>query len=713
MRRLVWLALLGAIACGRSTTRLSQQPAAAPSSPAITFEEVRAARKAGQLQRYERSLQLLASAPDLTTRGRAEALLGLFYLEQNRRADAVPMLQRAANDRPLIAPWMWLRIGDAESLMRVLRDAGKSTAAPIARVRLTTLLAQTGAAGTDDSFAQVAAIPVNETTEPELVAMARALARAGRIDLAAATRMRLLTEYPQGRFTEENYAAVAGLAPTPIDAMSRDDTLAMAKKLGGTEHFTEALDLLRRFSERAPAEAATDEYRDLRIRSLFRSRRYEQLLAIADDEPLRDPAIVLTRARAAWRADQSHEFLDALTRVERDFPRSPEATEAKLLRAKYYTTDDRKLDLAIDNLEQVIGAGATGSEGENLWTLGWTYFLASRYDDALRVFADYQRRFPDGDYLSNSLFWTAKIHDRLGRPAERDAAFDRLQAFYPYNYFSYRARELRQQSPVAPSEIANGNVFPDVDAQLAELRGRDPAVGLADELTWLELYADALPVMKSLADAHADNAGVAFALAELYTKAGETLRANGLLQRRFRTYIRHGGSNIPHRLWEMLYPLPYWPIIEREAARQKVDPYLLASIARQESIFEPSTVSNAGAVGIMQIMPEDAPRIAAAAGVSAPTREQLFDPAVNFAIGAAEYAQKRAAMNGIDMLAIAAYNAGTETIGRWLAATPLDDGDVFVESIPFNETRLYVKTVTRNRFEYRRIYENGTSQSTK
>jgi soluble lytic murein transglycosylase len=71
-------------------------------------------------------------------------------------------------------------------------------------------------------------------------------------------------------------------------------------------------------------------------------------------------------------------------------------------------------------------------------------------------------------------------------------------------------------------------------------------------------------------------------------------------------------------------------------------------------------------------------------------------------------------MNGNDTLAIAAYNAGTDAVGKWLAATPLDDGDLFVESIPFNETRLYVKTVTRNRFEYRRIYENGGStQSSK
>jgi soluble lytic murein transglycosylase len=116
-------------------------------------------------------------------------------------------------------------------------------------------------------------------------------------------------------------------------------------------------------------------------------------------------------------------------------------------------------------------------------------------------------------------------------------------------------------------------------------------------------------------------------------------------------------------------------------------------------------VSNADAVGIMQIMPAEAAKIATAAGLPAPTREQLFDPKVNIAIGVAEYTQKLAAVHGNPMLAIAAYNAGEDAVGKWIAQTPVDDEDLFVESIPFAETRLYVKTVSRNRYEYRRIYE--------
>jgi len=116
-------------------------------------------------------------------------------------------------------------------------------------------------------------------------------------------------------------------------------------------------------------------------------------------------------------------------------------------------------------------------------------------------------------------------------------------------------------------------------------------------------------------------------------------------------------------------------------------------------------VSNADAIGIMQIMPAEAASIATRAGLPPPTREQLFDPKLNIAIGVAEFSQKLATEHGNTTLAIAAYNAGEEPVGRWIAQTPIDDEDLFVESIPFAETRLYVKTVSRNRFEYRRIYE--------
>ena len=706
------------VACGRSAPApqpVPPAPAAAPvpeTPPSI--DAVRALRTAGQLDAYEHALKLIASSSaDLKTRGRAEALLGLFYIDQNRHDDAVPYLNRAADDDPVIAPWMWLRIGDIPAVNRVMQQGSETSASILARIRITALYAEArNVDATNTAYQYTTAIPIDETTEDEFMRLQQSLSSSGRQDLGARLSMRFLTDDAHGRYTEENYSALARMTPSPLDAIPRDAVIDLAKALGSSDHFTEALDLLNRFTNRAPAEAAMPDVRDLRWRSLFQSRHYTELLGEMDEKSLRDPALLLLRARAAWRVNQPEELLSGLNRIEREFPRSPEATDAKIIRAKYYTVDEPKLEIAIANLQNVVAGGTFGNDGENLWALGWTYFLAGHQEEALRTFADYKTRFPDGDYLSNALFWTGKINDRLGRAGERDKAWDDLAATYPYNYFSYRARELRQQPAVAPSEIANGNVFLNLDTELAKTKpsGVD-SLERIDELTWVGLYSEAIPDLKEMLSAYGDNAAIAFMLAETYVQAGEPAQANAILQRRFRAFIRHGGTGIPHRFWEILYPLAYWHIIQTEAAKQNVDPYLLAAIARQESLFEPKTVSNAGAVGVMQIMPQEAPRIAAAAGLQPPSRDQLFDPAVNIAIGAAEFAQKRAAMNGNDILAIAAYNAGTEAVGKWLAQKPIDDGDLFVESIPYNETRLYVKTVTRNRFEYRRIYEIGSGYS--
>jgi len=720
------LGLIAFAACTQSTPTaapLPPAPAPVPAPVAVvepvklpTLDEVRSLKTNNQLDRYEAGLKTLTQSPDAQTKGRALTLLALYYVEQKRTAEALPLLGQAANAAPLVAPWLRLRALDIEgadkrwadallTTIRIIHDTPASSAATIARLRLPALYAAAGdASNTDDAMKSANLVAIDALTEEDFVWLAKSLAKAGRMDLANPLRMRLLTEFTQGRFTEDTYDHVSQYTPSPLDALSFDDELAIAQKLGRNDRYGRAFDLLERIAARFPKEsAASSAFRAVRLRALFNSRRYSDLLSETDRVKLNDPALIMTRARAAWRAGQPKLFLAGLGQVEKQYPSSSEAIEAKILRAKYYVTDEVKYDLAIADLEAAIAKGAFGNEGENLWTLGWTYLLAGRADDALKTFARYAKQFPDGDYLSNSLFWTAKIDARRGDVAGRDAALHELERLYPYSYFSYRARAIIGEPMLAPNEIADGNIFPDVDAQLAA--ANEPRLDAVRELAWLGLYREATREMKSIAAANPANLGMQFMLADLYVQGGEPFSANNVLQRKFRQFVRHGGTGIPHRFWEILFPLNYWETIKSESEQRQIDPYLIASIIRQETGFEPTTVSNADAIGIMQIMPAEAASIATQAGLTPPTREQLFDPKVNIAIGVAEFSQKLATEHGNTMLAIAAYNAGEDAVGKWIAQTPLDDEDLFVESIPFAETRLYVKTVSRNRFEYRRIYE--------
>src|SRR5262249_44623016 len=159
-------------------------------------------------------------------------------------------------------------------------------------------------------------------------------------------------------------------------------------------------------------------------------------------------------------------------------------------------------------------------------------------------------------------------------------------AAYPYSYYSVRAREMLGEPATTPLDIPNGNVFPNVGADLAA--ANEPRLGSVRELSWLGLSREATAEMKEIATAHPENGGIQFQLADLYASSGEPFKAITLLQRNFRPFIRHGGTGVPHRFWEILFPLKYWESIRTEAQRRQIDPYLIASIIRQESGFEPS-----------------------------------------------------------------------------------------------------------------------------
>ncbi|HET8775419.1 MAG TPA: transglycosylase SLT domain-containing protein [Thermoanaerobaculia bacterium] len=633
---------------------------------------------------------------------RDAAKRGLALFEKKQWDDAVAALTQAADGYPEVAPFLRLRIAEAEvargnvqnavALLSEVVAISDTSAATVARLRLPALYAQLGdTAAADAAWQQAMQVGIDELTEADFVSMATALAKAGRNDLATSTRTKLLTTYTQGRYTEQTFDFLKGeLAKWPAA-----EKVALAAKLARSDRYDRALTLL-------PADAP--EARATRIRALFNSRNYETLLAETAGVKLGDPALMMLRARAGWRSDQPQVFLAGLDAIEKEFPASKEAVDARIQRAKYYTTDAPDYARAADNLTKAIAAGAAD---ENLWTLGWTYVLWGRDDDALKTFDDYVRKYTDGDWKTNSLFWSAKILDRRGNTAERDARIAQLVAEYPYSYYAYRAKELW---PADNGQRVTGNAFPDLEAELAKVS--EPRFTTVRELQSIGLDRAAAREMKVLAAKYDDNLGVQFMLADVYVRGGEPFKANGVLQRRFRQYVRHGGENIPQRFWEILFPLAYWDAIRGEAERRGHDPYLLASIIRQESGFEPTTVSNAGAVGLMQIMPEEASRIAEAGGLGAMTREDLFDPQKNIAAGAAEYSQKLAAMEDNPILAIAAYNAGETAVRQWMERTPAADADLFIESIPYAETRLYVKTVTRNRHEYRRIYEGKSTVGT-
>lgn len=156
-------------------------------------------------------------------------------------------------------------------------------------------------------------------------------------------------------------------------------------------------------------------------------------------------------------------------------------------------------------------------------------------------------------------------------------------------------------------------------------------------------------------------------------------------------------ASIQAQTWNVLawrFPLAHEDLFIDAGRRHHLDPWLAMAVARRESAFYPNARSPVGALGLMQLMPGTARKVARDQGQSAPEIKQLLQPATNIDMGSHYLAEVLDKFNGNRLLALAAYNAGPNRIPRWLPdqddAVPFD---VWIESIPFYETREYVQAV--------------------
>ena len=164
--------------------------------------------------------------------------------------------------------------------------------------------------------------------------------------------------------------------------------------------------------------------------------------------------------------------------------------------------------------------------------------------------------------------------------------------------------------------------------------------------------------------------------------------------------------NLSPKFWKHFFPLAYEEAILEYTKYRKVDPFFVNGIIRQESLFDSQALSPAGARGLMQIMPATGKTLYPKTKLKKPFEiDALFDPELNIRLGVKYVSQlnKRFGDNGMHTLI--SYNAGPHVLKKWLKRFGhLQDQDVFIESIPYPETRRYVKHVLRNLGIYKALY---------
>ncbi|MBB3230402.1 transglycosylase SLT domain-containing protein [Halomonas stenophila] len=171
-------------------------------------------------------------------------------------------------------------------------------------------------------------------------------------------------------------------------------------------------------------------------------------------------------------------------------------------------------------------------------------------------------------------------------------------------------------------------------------------------------------------------------------------------------------TTIAAKLWDALewrFPEAYRDHFLRWGEVTGVDPYLLMGIARRESAYNPEALSPAGARGLMQLMPATAAQVSRRLGLDDPGPYGVLEPAVNIRLGSTYIGEMLARYRGNRLAATAAYNAGPHRVDRWLKEAP-EAFDLFVESIPFRETRHYVQAVLTYRVIFASLAQGGATQ---
>jgi soluble lytic murein transglycosylase len=194
------------------------------------------------------------------------------------------------------------------------------------------------------------------------------------------------------------------------------------------------------------------------------------------------------------------------------------------------------------------------------------------------------------------------------------------------------------------------------------------------------------------------------ALAGLYADAGDFHRPQRLVVDAYRQTLARGPGAAPVELWWHAWPLPFHEAVRTATEeRSGLHPELVYAIMREESGYRPQVLSVSGARGLLQLMPETAERVARREALESFDAEDLFEPELNIELGAAYLYELLGRFPGHASAAIGSYNAGPHRVVQWLEETAGED-DEWVEAIPFEQTRAYVKRVLRSVHAYRVLY---------
>jgi soluble lytic murein transglycosylase len=413
--------------------------------------------------------------------------------------------------------------------------------------------------------------------------------------------------------------------------------------------------------------------------------------------------------QAAFAASDNDTFFRTVDELRQAAPTSQWLEQALLSAANLHLVH-HEYDQALDAFREAQVRFPTGAKASYVhWKAAWLTFRQGRNEDAKKAFEEQIALYPSGGETPAALYWRARLAEEDNQPDMARAFYQRLSQRYRNFYYAELARERMKRLPAA-----------DATAQYAIL-DRVPPLESNVKIADSEPPQDELHVQKAqllgngglvdfavreLQAAAAKDAGSwsISETAQLYVETGHYDRAIEYMKRSSPNYFAVDIPDLPRKYWEALFPKPYWTDLKRNSVANGLDPYLVASLIRQESEFNPAAVSRANAVGLMQLLPKTGKSVAKEVKLKRYNASQLYTPAVNLELGTRYFKGMVDKFGGSFQYALAAYNAGSDRVTEWLGQGKYRDEQEFVESIPFTETREYVQAIMRNASVYKQLY---------
>ncbi len=451
-----------------------------------------------------------------------------------------------------------------------------------------------------------------------------------------------------------------------------EDLVERASNLMKLRNFVEAESAYRTALEKEEGKLKNRILKDLGY-SLFKQKKY--LMAA---EAYKDANDMFWRIRSLYRAGQMELFNSALD----EFLKTEDKRAGFFLIA--VASDKRrqgKIEEALKTYQNVLELYPLEAE-DALWGMGWTYFLTREYRKAVDVFAKLYEEYKDTRYL----YWKARSLEASGEDAsDIYHALSKTRRDF-YSAISCVRKGGCSGESVYSEILKTPNKTIPLKAALSSQKKFDRVEMLLEIDLKKEVRLELIHISKSITSIED-----LLYLCSKFQDIGEYKYVVILSERLL----------YQKELHHLYYPLAYWDTVEVISQKYDVNPFLILSVMREESRFDPCAKSTAGAIGLMQLMPQTALRLDKHLQLGIDNASQIYNVKNNIHLGTF-YLGALIKEFGSPVYALAAYNAGEDKLREWMKTGDYKSIDEFIEDIPYKETRNYVKRVITTFLEYRR-----------